>query len=179
MRQERGRAKGVSLWLVPEGAVQERLGLLIAELARRHGTPRFEPHVTLLGGLVLPEAEVLASAQGLARRLGRPCIQLTVPDLSEEYFRCLFVRVEETKSLLAAHALAAQAFGRGARPPFVPHLSLLYGHLTPAAKREALSELAGRFGIGFEARHLQVVRTEGPPADWRVLAALTLGSEGA
>ncbi len=179
MRQEPGRAKGVSLWLVPEGAVRERLGRLIAELARRHGTPPFEPHVTLLGGLVLPEGEVLAGAQGLTRSLGRPCVQLTVLDASDEYFRGLFVRVEETETLLAAHALAAQTFGGEAGPPFVPHLSLLYGHLTPDAKREALSDLAGTFGTGFEAGQLQVVRTEGPPADWRVLAALPLGSEGA
>ena len=175
MASPSGHARGVSLWLVPGGAVREHLAQVIAELARRYGTQAFEPHVTLLGGLALPEREVLARARRLAPRLSALPVPLTTLDGSDEYFRCLFLRVEETEELLTAHALASEAFGCAPGAPLKPHLSLLYGRLTSDARRTVLAELAGRPPESFVAHRLQVVRTEGAPAEWRPLAAHTLG----
>lgn len=47
-------ARGVSLWLMPEGEAGRRLGALIDRLAARLGTPAFPPHVTLLPGIERP-----------------------------------------------------------------------------------------------------------------------------
>ena len=118
---------------------------------------------------------MLAQAQALARRLSPGPILLKTPDGGREYFRCVFVGVAETEALLAAHALAGGACGAVPASPFRPHLSLLYGHLTPATKRTVLSELAGLPWDPFEVRQLQLVRTEGAPSDWRTGATFTLG----
>ena len=160
---------------MPEGAVREHLAQVIAELARRFGTPGFEPHVTLLGGLTRPEREMVARTQAVARRLSPLPVLLTTPDGGGEYFRCVFVGVAENEALLAAHALAGQACGAVPASPLRPHLSLLYGHLPPATKRTVLSELAGLPWDQFEVRQLQLVRTEGAPSDWRTGATFTLG----
>lgn len=171
------RAVGISLWLAPEGALRERLGLLIDALARRLGSPVFEPHVTLLGGLTLEESQVRVRCRSLARRIRPLPLRLGVIEGTEDYFRALYVRVLETDDLLAAQAVAREAFGRRLEPPFLPHLSLLYGHLSPARSEALASELKGEVPSGFLADRLEVVRTEGPPGDWRRLESLELGAE--
>ena len=45
------RARGLSLWLMPEGAEGRRLAELIEGFAARLGTRPFPPHLTLLPGI--------------------------------------------------------------------------------------------------------------------------------
>lgn len=169
-----GQAVGVSLWLVPEGEVHGRLATLIESLARRLGTPSFAPHVTLLGGILDAEAEVLTRATELTRGLAPLVIPLERIDGSDDYFRCLFVRAGETEALLAAHERAGRAFGRGQAAPFLPHLSLVYGRLAPGGKQRLIAELKVSLPAEFRATRLEVVRTEGPPEDWLRLRALSV-----
>lgn len=165
------QAIGVSLWFTPDGEVRRRLRALIRDLARLHRTPVFEPHVTLLGGLPLPESEVQRRACALAAGLRAFPLRGTVVEGADEYFRRLFVRVEATETLLGAHARAREAFD-AKEAPFLPHLSLLYGDRAPAAGPELLKD---RAGWSFEVRSLEVVRTQGPPDAWRRLAAYPFG----
>lgn len=59
-----------SLWLMPGEALADRLQREIDELTVRFDdAPRFQPHVTLLGGIDRPAAEVLPAAQALAKQL--------------------------------------------------------------------------------------------------------------
>jgi 2'-5' RNA ligase len=169
------RAVGISLWLAPESAGRERLGRLIAELAGRLGTPPFEPHVTLLGGLTLDESQVRARCRHLARRILALPLRFRGIEGTDEYFRCLYLRVSETDDLLAAHNRAREEFGLRQELPFVPHLSLLYGHVPPATREALIAELQAQVPPGFLADRLEVVRTEGPPGDWRRLDSLGLG----
>ena len=95
------RAKGFSLWLMPSGDLYEALAHTILRLSRVYQTPAFEPHVTLLGELTEPETEVLSKTQHLASLI-RPCeIRLSRADYLSDYFRCLFLRVEETEPVMA------------------------------------------------------------------------------
>ena len=52
--------------IIPQGEVFDRLYGLIKELAEKYYGPVFEPHVTLLGGIPLPEAEMRAKTEKLA-----------------------------------------------------------------------------------------------------------------
>jgi len=169
------RAVGISLWLAPGGASRERLARLIADLGRRLGTPVFEPHVTLLAGLTLDESRVRASSRDLARRIPPLPLVFDGLDGTDEYFRALFAPVRETVEMLAAHERAREAFGRQAESPFRPHLSLAYGQLPPATRESLAAELGADMPEGLVAERLEVVRTEGPPGDWRRLDSLKLG----
>jgi len=168
------RARGVSLWLMPQGETHDRLAGLIARLAGRFGTVAFPPHVTLLAGIVAPEAEVVDAARALARDRAPVPVALAGVAGRDEHFRCLFVRVEATDALRQAHAAAARRFGRPPEPSFFPHLSLVYGTLAPETKAALAGELAGETEGSFEARRLHVWRTEGPVAEWRQLAAFAV-----
>ena len=161
------RAKGFSLWLMPEGAPRERLAGWIARLADRYGGERFPPHVTLLGGAGGPRDDVLTRAATLAARLARLVVRLDGVDGGEGHFPCLFARVTPSGPLLAAHEAAARAFAREPEPGYLPHLSLLYGSLSPNHKQILAREIGTEVALRFQARRLHVWSTEGPVAEWR------------
>jgi len=169
------RARGISLWLVPEGATGERLAGLIDRLAARLGTTAFAPHVTLLPGVSGAEDDVLGRARALATDLEPFSIEFSGIDGHDAHFRCLFFRVGGSPVLREAHARAARRFDRAPDPTFDPHLSLVYGSLAAAAKAELTPELEARIPAPLVARRLHVWRTEGAVGDWRELVALDLG----
>lgn len=175
MDHDAGHAVGVSLWLSPAGEEARALGRLIDELSARLGTPRFEPHLTLLGGLGLAEPEAEARAGRLASRL--PPLRLALGDLEGEpvFLRCLYAVVEPSAELEAARAEAVAAFGPPTTPGFRPHVSLVYGRLSPDAQAEQARALRPRLPPGVVARHLDLMSTEGPPAAWRLVRRFDLG----
>ena len=148
------RAKGFSLWLMPSGDLCEALAHTILRLSRIYQTPAFEPHVTLLGELTEPEAEVLSKTQHLASLI-RPCeIRLSRADYLSDYFRCLFLRVEETKPVMEANLKARKVFNRYRDPKYMPHLSLMYGSLGPGVKETIVPRVGDYFEKRFEVRSI-------------------------
>jgi hypothetical protein len=170
-----GEATGVSLWLVPEGAERDGLDALVARLAALQPAPPFPSHVTLIGGVELPEDEVVVRSEALARALSPLAVRFAGAGGFDEYFRALFLRVEPTADLLGANARARAVFARHADPPFFPHLSLWYGR-ADAAERARLMDAIGPVIDGFEARRLSVVRTRGCVEEWRPLGWFGLGT---
>lgn len=169
-----GQARGVSLWLMPEGASRERFSALIGRLAARLGTEPFAPHLTLLPGLEAPEERILATTALLAVSVRPFPVRLVAVEGRDEHFRCLFARAESDGPLRAAHAAAARAFDREPDPAFLPHLSLVYGTLLPEAKRSLAAEVAAEAVSSFEAGSLHVWRTQGPADDWHEIGAFGL-----
>ena len=169
------RARGLSLWLMPEGAVGERLAAVIDGLAVRLGTSAFAPHVTLLPGLPGPEAEVLDRTRALAAALPPLPMALFGVGGLDAHFRCLFFGVT-SPPIQEAHSKAACRFGREPDASFDPHLSLVYGSVGARPKAELKRELSREVPPPFEARRLTVWRTEGRVGEWRELASVELGS---
>ena len=166
------RARGVSLWLMPEGEVRDRLSALVAGLAARLGTAPFPPHVTLLPGIeARSDGEVLAASRTLAGRLSRLAVRLVGIEGRDEHFRCLFARAAADAPLVSAHAAAARAFGREPDPTFLPHLSLVYGAVGREVKERLAADLRSGIDLAFEARRLHAWRTEGPAGDWHEIGS--------
>src|SRR5881628_3633313 len=94
------------LWLEPTDKTQELLATTIAHLSQEHGGPLFDPHVTLLGDIAGQEGTLIHQTEKLAHAQSPFDLTLTVPAFQDEYFRCVFMRVEETSTLLEAHTLA-------------------------------------------------------------------------
>ncbi len=172
------RARGVSLWLMPEGDARDRLARLIARLAARFSTPPFPPHVTLLPGIRGREDDLLAVSAALAAGLRPFPVRLRGVDGRDEPFRCLFVPAMRDEPLVAAHAAASSAFGREPDPAFLPHLSLVYGRLPPETKWPLARELTSAVPGSIEAARLHVWRTEGPVGDWREVGTFPLEGGG-
>ena len=166
------RARGVSLWLMPEGEEGGRLAALVASLAARLGTAPFPPHVTLLPGIEgVPDGEVLAVGRTLAGGLRPLAVRLVGAEGRDEPFRCLFARASADAPLVSAHAAASRAFGREPDPAFFPHLSLVYGALGAEVKERLAAELRSEACTAFEALRLHVWRTEGEVRAWREIGS--------
>lgn len=165
-RDTSGVGKGYSLWLMPGEPMFSRLAEEIAKLSQELATPLFEPHVTLLGGIMLPGEEVLGRSASLAGSLKPFRIELGNIGYLDEYFRCLFVRVVSTDPILKAHQTAREAIGQHDELPYMPHLSLIYGMLGIEMKKKIVAGLGSLAGQAFEVNSLVVYRVSGSPTGW-------------
>jgi len=163
-----------SLWLMPPAPVRGRFADLIAHLSERLGTPRFEPHLTLSGGVFASPADPLARVADLAGRHPPVPVRLTHAEYTDAYFRCLYVRAALTPTLHALQCAAAEALGQQPDRDFMPHLSLVYGRLGPERKEHILDAIGRRFDLDFLADRLALYAPEGEPAAWRPVAEFVL-----
>ncbi len=115
-----------ALWIIPTGEAYALTSGYIARLSSLYDLPPFEPHVTVLGGVPVPEADEMRE---LAGSLVPFPIRLTREvEYRAETFRCLFLQAYKTEALMEAYLKAGALFGQPAGSYF-PHLSLAYGDL--------------------------------------------------
>jgi 2'-5' RNA ligase len=170
---------GHSLWLVPRDADASRYRVIIQRLAGQLGTPQFGPHITLLAPVEACPIQTLNEAvRELATRVPPLVVHLTCAAAGHEYFRCVYALCAKDEALVAAHAAAVEAL-RGyhsALPSdFMPHLSFVYGDLTPDQRSATAAALQGEVaGQTVRIDMLQLWDTQGPPADWRLVLSLPL-----
>lgn len=164
------RTHGVALWLVPDGPEAQAISAFVGELSARFGTPTFPPHVTLLAGLSAAPDAAVASGRDLAAQLADLPVRFEGLEHSAEYFRALVARVAPDLPILDARRRAQMAFPSEPVGPFLPHLSLLYGSLPVETRRHLAAEVRDSAPASIVLRSLDVVATEGTPAEWRRLA---------
>ncbi|MGH7968544.1 MAG: 2'-5' RNA ligase family protein, partial [Limisphaerales bacterium] len=128
---------------MPDQPMFSRLAREVSRLSRQFSTPPFEPHITLLSHIILPEGTVLRRSTRLADGLPPFRVELADVDHQDEFFRCVFVTVRPGKAILKARLAAYRAFERQCAP-YVPHVSLVYGRL-PADRRKEITESLGQF----------------------------------
>jgi len=171
--------KKYSLWLMLSGDVYNRLVNLISHLSEKYSAPNFEPHVTLLSQVVGTEKEITAKTSQLATLIKPYEIKLTDLNYLDEYFRCLFIKVEETEEVMNANTKAREIFGenivnRHSDARYTPHLSLLYGNFSPQIKEEILKETGKEFNASFKVESICLFFTEGEINNWHKVKEFTL-----
>jgi 2'-5' RNA ligase len=163
------------LWVKPTGAAYALVARTIRDLADELGTPSFEPHVTLLGSLDGTEREHRQRTETLCRLLRPVPFVLTEPGYLDEYFRCVFMLVDQTQEVRWYRASALHAFDRPDEP-FMPHVSLVYGSLTESRKQEIVARLPPELRTTFLATSLALVRADSPaPHDWHEILDTRVG----
>jgi 2'-5' RNA ligase len=164
------------LWLMPSGRLYELLAETITTLSRTHRAPRFDPHVTLLGHLPGSEEEIITNTSHLAEQLKPFEVRLITPGFTEDYFRCLFLKIDQSRRLNEAHGLARAQFNREADPPYQPHLSLLYGRYPQSLKEQIAGDLRPELSGRFTVDRLDLIRAESEaPTDWMKLGSVPFG----
>jgi len=161
------KAKGYSIWLMPQGEIYRYLSEIIFRLSKKYNLPYFEPHVTLLGGIEGSEKEILQKTEELARIIAPHEIRLTEIDFLDEYFRALFVEADKIRKVMNANREAQRMFGFNS--DYMPHMSLVYGDIKKNVKKEMI-DLLSRIDfskISFDIKSLHLYLTEGEVKDWR------------
>jgi len=167
-----------ALWLMPEGELGDRLGALIRDLAAEFAAPPFQPHITLLGGIRGRLEGIKRKASDLAASLRPFEVRLSHLDYLDEYYKCLFIRVEETEAVMDAFSEARDFMksfldGLSLDAP-MPHLSLLYGDFSFALKEELILRIGRTYEANFTARDIHLFSTEGTPEEWKRIASFPL-----
>ncbi len=155
-----------SLWLKPSGNIYHKLAKIIKNFSDEYSAPLFEPHVTLIGGLINREDKIVERILKLINLIEPIKVNLKEIGYLNEYYRCLFLKAEETPSLMDANLKAREIFGCIDDTKFLPHLSLLYGNFDSKLKEEILKSLGDYFDIEFQAKSIHLVFTGNQPKDW-------------
>ena len=163
-----------SLWLMPEGAEQRQFADIITRLSERFGTPTFEPHVTLLGGLHGEERAIVSRISDIVVTMRPVLIRTSTLHSQEDYFRQFFVQVEKTRPLMETRARVKVLAGGRRERPYSPHVSFMYGNVRYQDREALLMEMGGEIVLEFETKTLHVVDTAGTPDGWRRVAAFPL-----
>lgn len=165
-----------SLWLLPSGEQERRLAGAIDRLSLDPGGPRFDPHLTLLGGLDGEEEMFVGATDRLSASLRPLTLHLRGVEFGDAYYRCLYLRVERREELMAAHREALRRFGKKNDPSFMPHLSLFYGTLAHHTRARIAATLGEWRGVACPAGRLRLVTTGGGPPSWRTVVDRNLST---
>lgn len=160
-------SKGYTLWLMPKAKVYNKYSELIKKLSREYGGPIFEPHVTLLGSIELSEGEIIKKTAQLVKNQKPFLVTLRQIDYEDFYFRTLFVRAEITEALQSLHNKAKEIFEIDI-PPFMAHLSILYGSYPQGVKEKIISEIGRDQSAQFKINSIHLVRG-GEVQDWKIV----------
>jgi 2'-5' RNA ligase len=154
------------LWLKPSGKAYDILVKTIAELSKTYQGPFFKPHVTLLGSLPGTEVEISVRSSQLGTSLQPFDIQLTEPGYGDQYFQCVFLKAQETPAMRNAHELARRLFVKDTSP-FMPHLSLLYGHYSIELQDKIAAALPETLRLSFTVDKFDLIRARSKDSkDW-------------
>jgi 2'-5' RNA ligase len=167
-------AIGYSIWLMPSADAYSRLLGLITQLSKDYGGPVFDPHVTLIGGVLGSNEEIVSKTLRLASLLEPFTIELENLDYSDEFFTCLFIRVKQSEKMIGAYSRAQDVFRLPRDPQWMPHLSILYGDFSSGMKAKIIQRIGSEFALSFPVTTVQLILTEGGPEHWRRVRAFSL-----
>ncbi|PWN34495.1 2, 3 cyclic phosphodiesterase [Meira miltonrushii] len=200
---------GYSLWLVPTR--QEEVNILkdgmqhIRQQVHADISAPFEPHVTLLSGLNEEDGwtadKIWHAFKGAGQRWAsntKGVLSLKLEEVTTRglYFQCILIALEKTSELLSINAYMRDAFNAHDQPPYFPHCSLLYGHLTKEQMQQTIQSLkqgdrplyheTGKgiaFGISDSGKNpikqielgaVELWNTNGSVADWKRVHRINL-----
>ena len=145
-----------SLWLMPIRDLYNKFATIVDTLSIKYASPKFEPHVTLLGSITTTEKEILEKTQKLARSIDSYTVNLTTVEYEDYYFRSLFVKAKKTPEVIDANRKAKEIFGMQTNQEYMPHLSLLYGDFSSTIKKEIIKKIGTDFISIFEVKSIHL-----------------------
>jgi len=163
------------LWLKPAEPDLSRLRELIRRLSAIHGTPEFEPHVSLLArvrGALDEISDGIALLACRSESFSLPCRGVAFRD---EYYRCLYLDLGRAPALTDLYNRARRCLVHDEEWKFEPHLSLMYGDLPRVRKQAIVAGLAGEWPKSIRAGSLVLCSAPGAPAEWRGVMEFALG----
>lgn len=132
-----------------------------------------------MGDIAGQEETVLQQTEQLANALSPVDLILPIPVFQDQHFQCVFMRIEETSTLLDTHTRARTVFHKEAVPPFMPHVSLVYGLYPTSLKEQIIGALSTSLSVQFTASVVTVFRVQGnSPNDWHKVQTFSFRGHG-
>jgi 2'-5' RNA ligase len=169
------RADVYSLWIMPEDDVYSRLSSTIRQLSKPYGTPEFEPHVTVIGTLTGDQHTLIEKIDQLAATMQPFDTKLRDIDYLNEYFRCLFIRIEQSAAVMGANTKARTILDQSRSADYMPHLSLMYGDIDAVVKKAIIQTIGKDLHCTFPVTDIHLYATGGAPERWYKVKSFHLG----
>jgi 2'-5' RNA ligase len=174
---------GHSLWVCPTGDAKQAYSEIIGNMSQELGTYHFTPHITLVAAIMTSREDVVQRTKDLAAKLTPYEFQFDSLSHKDRYFQCVFAKMKLTQEVLNANKIAREVFSeRQTDPPYMPHLSLVYGEFTQTIKEakiiptmeQQMTQKASST-MSFTVDSIEVWSTQGDVADWYLVATVPLG----
>lgn len=163
---------GYSIWLIPDSKSLKSLGRIIEDISFTTQTPKFEPHITLLGGFEGEEAELKEKFIKIYKNTNSFKVELVRTGYEDFYFRSFYMLASLNKKLLSLNEAIQRRFNR--KEQYMPHLSLLYSNLKEEEKRKIISRLNLQLPVKIKITKIQLLKTEGEVEKWRKVVEVSL-----
>ena len=156
------------IWIMPEGEVKRKLSRIINKLSQNYNSPKFEPHVTLVGSFEGTESELIITAEKYSKLINPFEIELTKAAYLNEFFRSLFILAKKTKSLLKNHETGKKLFAVPNKR-YLPHLSLIYGDFDAKTKKRIIKAIGENVNLKFKVKSIYLVHKNEVNLKWTVI----------
>jgi 2'-5' RNA ligase len=154
------------------GKPNEKLKRIITNLSGKYDSPVFDPHVTLLGGIVGEEKKVIKDFEEFANEFKNINISLSRLADSEAYFKCVFANVKKTNAVMSANKKCRSVFPSVGNS-YMPHLSLIYGCYTKKTRNDIKKQLGNEVNaLLFPVGSLCLYDTSGEIAYWKNIKSI-------
>jgi 2'-5' RNA ligase len=166
--------KSYSIWLMPENPVKKQIQKKINYLGSDFNGPIFEPHVTLIGGVLGDEKMLIEKTRKISRNIQPFKIIFDDIHYLNEFFRSLFIKIKYNKDLVASRKAASKELGF-IEEYYLPHLSLIYGDYTIKQKEKMISSF-GSVSDSFEVNNIYLAHNDELNLKWRVIMSFPLNN---
>mmetsp|Transcript_13336 Transcript_13336/g.18219 ORF Transcript_13336/g.18219 Transcript_13336/m.18219 type:complete len:189 (-) Transcript_13336:166-732(-) len=142
-----------SLWAKPAIGTPVYIALekMVSSLAEAHNTLPFAPHVTILGGIQGPKAEIVAACEELCELFSSVSYSFNKVQAGTFYFQCVFLKADEAPEVMGLHEAAKSVLAKYKdvtvscpSPDYMPHASLMYANMSSEEKSHIVNELSGK-----------------------------------
>ena len=161
------------IWIMPGGVVKRKFSRIINSLSKKYNSPRFVPHVTLLGSFEGIETELIIKAEKYSKLIKPFEVNLTKVACLNEFFRSLFILVKKNKNVIKNHEIGRKLFGMPSKK-YLPHLSLIYGNFDKKTKKVMIKAIGEKFNSKFKVNSIYLVRKDEVDTTWTIIKKLKL-----
>lgn len=160
-----------SIWLMPPSDQEEAFGAIVRDLAKRFGSPVFQPHLTLVEDMPRSCEELKPLVELVAEGMASFEAPIETVEESELYYRSFYARFPVTPELRALKERAVDLFKVGSVETFMPHISLAYGVAESPEKAKAVADLRGKLqgrSVRFDRVCIVSSSQQTPIEEWRI-----------
>jgi len=129
-----------SIWLVPSGGEYKEFAEIIENFSSKYLAPKFEPHLTLIGGWQGNKKQAISKTKKLASLLLPLGTVARAIGHTEDIHKALFINCDNNERLANAHLIAKMIFNHK-EEKYLPHISLIYGKFNKKEKLGMIKSL--------------------------------------
>ena len=162
---------GCSIWLIPEKNAAKKITPIISSLSAIHGSPLFEPHITLIKGIPITK-NIIKNFKTFFD--DKYCFDLSPKSINTDihYFKCIFLEIEKNKELLDLRN-KVEKFFKVIERTYEPHISLLYSDVPLAERKQEAKNISIDLSK-ITINKIKLYKTIGKVYSWEELASISL-----